>query len=182
MQGTIYQIRNIETGQTYIGQTTKTVEQRWTEHIYDATGKRSKSKGSYLHQALKKHGVEKFVIETVRSCENKEDLDFWEKKLIEEWHTLRPFGYNVSLGGTGVMHGRKMSAESKQKISKASLGHPGYIFEHTPEAKAKISASLMGNTRSVGRVHSEETKAKMRASHLGKKYKKKNKTLDSNSI
>jgi group I intron endonuclease len=168
MQGAIYQIHNIETGQAYIGQTTKNVEQRWKEHIYDAMGKGSRSKGSYLHQALKKHGIKKFVIEMVRVCENKEELDFWEKKLIEERHTLRPFGYNVALGGTGVMHGRKMSAESREKISKTLLGHPGYVFEHSEEAKEKISASLIGNKRSVGRRHSEETKKKMSDAHLGK--------------
>jgi predicted ArsR family transcriptional regulator len=51
------------------------------------------------------------------------------------------------------------------------MGRPGAKFKHTAEAREKITASLQGNTRSVGRVHSEETKAKMRASHLGKKVK-----------
>jgi group I intron endonuclease len=168
MQGIIYLITNIENGLAYVGQTTKTIDQRWTEHIYDALGKHSRSRGSYLHHSLKKHGIENFKIELVRFCKDKEDLDFWEKNLIEEWHTVRPFGYNIALGGTGVMHGRKMSVEARSKISKGLLGHPGAEFEHTPEAKAKISASLIGNTRSVGRVHSEETKEKMSKAHLGK--------------
>jgi len=168
MQGSIYKITNTETGLSYIGQTTKTMEQRWKEHVYDSLGKSSRSRGSYLHQSLKKHSIENFKIELVRFCKDKEELDFWEKKLIEEWHTIRPFGYNVALGGTGVMHGRKMSAEAREKISKGLMGHPGAEFEHTPEAKAKISSSLIRNTRAVGRIHSEETKDKMSKSHLGK--------------
>jgi hypothetical protein len=39
------------------------------------------------------------------------------------------------------------------------------------EEKARISASLIGNTRSVGRKHSDEMKAKISATQKGRKQK-----------
>jgi group I intron endonuclease len=181
MNGIIYKVTNIESGTSYIGQTTKTLKQRWTEHIYDATGNRSKDKGCYFHLAIKKYGPEAFKLIVLQECLNKEALDSVEKFYISHFNTVRPFGYNLSLGGSGVMHGRKMSAEARAKISAGLMGRPGAQFSHTPEARAKISASLMGNKRSVGRKLSDETKAKMRAAHLGRTYKKKDKSLDSSN-
>lgn len=173
MQGIVYQITNVTNGTRYIGQTTKTLKQRWAEHVYDATGAGSRSRGSYLHSAILKYGENSFSQEVLNTCLSKEALDIVEKFYISLFNTVRPNGYNICLGGTGVMHGRKMSEESKAKISAKSKGHPGYIFTHTQEAKDAISKSLLGNTRSVGRKHSAETKEKMRLAHLGRKYKKK---------
>jgi group I intron endonuclease len=160
---------------SYIGQTTKTLEQRWTEHVYDALGKRSKDRGCYFHLAIKKYGPESFLRETLNVCLNKSALDSVERFYISLFSTLRPTGYNLSLGGSGVMHGRKMSLEARSKISQSLMGRPGAKFKHTESARAKISNSLLGNKRSVGRVHSAETKEKMRLAHLGKKYRVKEK-------
>ena len=167
----VYKITNTITGMSYVGQTTKTLNQRWTEHVYDATGNRSKDKGCYFHLAIKKYGKEAFSMEVLNTCLNKEALDSVERFYIATLNTVRPNGYNLALGGSGVMHGRKLSTEARAKISKSLMGRPGAKFKHTAEACAKIAASLQGNKRSVGRVHSEETKSKMRASHLGKKVK-----------
>ena len=79
--------------------------------------------------------------------------------------------------------GRTYSEETKQKISAALTGRPGH--SPTVESRAKISAAKMGNKHCLGRQvseasraaisaghkgkkHSEETKQKMRASHLGR--------------
>ena len=153
---------------SYVGQTTKTLDQRWTEHVYDAIGKRSKDKGCYFHLAIKKYGPDKFCREVLEVCLDKDSLNLLEMHYISTINTVRPNGYNIALGGTGVMHGRKMSEETKAKISKSLIGRPGAKFKHTNEAKAKISASLIGNTRSVGRKHSKETKKKISEAHKGK--------------
>ena len=76
--------------------------------------------------------------------------------------------------------------ETKQKISKSRIGIPGSFLgrHHTeetraklraahlgkrlsPEARAKVSASLMGNTRTLGYVFSPECRKKMSARMAG---------------
>lgn len=78
---------------------------------------------------------------------------------------------------SAVTKGRKMSAEFCEKIRISRIGKEHTQFTkdkisvakkgqgHRPAAKAAISASLIGNKRSVGRVHSDETRAKMSAAH-----------------
>ncbi len=52
----------------------------------------------------------------------------------------------------------------RKNVSAALKGHEGHKF--TQEQRAKITASLIGNTRTKGSKQSEETRAQMRASHL----------------
>src|ERR1019366_10769503 len=170
MQGIVYKITNITNGTVYVGQTTKGLKQRWTEHVYDAVGARRRKHNSYLHLAIEKYGKENFIAEVLNVCLDKKSLDAVECFYIKSLNTVRPIGYNISLGGTGVMHGRTMSAEARAKISAGLMGHAGSKFKHTEEAKKKISDSLKSNFRSLGRVHSEETKQKMREAHLGRKF------------
>lgn len=179
MQGVVYKVQNKVTGKIYVGQTTKTISQRWTEHVYDSIGKKSKDRGSYLHEAVRKYGPDNFDISVLNLCCNKEALDSVETFYIKELNTVRPNGYNISLGGAGVMHGRKMSPEAKKKISdglkrayELKIRVPNKEGR-TEEFKKRISESLIGNKRSVGRKHSEETKLKMSLSHIGRKYKKR---------
>ena len=113
MQGIVYKITNITNGMVYVGQTTKTLSQRWTEHVYDSVGKR------------RKYGRESFTTETLNVCMDKISLDAVEKFYINTFNTVRPNGYNISLGGTGVMHGRNMGAEARAKISAGLKGHVG---------------------------------------------------------
>lgn len=84
-----------------------------------------------------------------------------EKHLIA---SLKDSLCNKTLGGEGFFGGthseetkeklrkanagKKLSAETKQKISEKSKGHPNYLKFHTEEAKMKISAALKGKKRS----------------------------------
>jgi group I intron endonuclease len=174
MQGIVYRITNTVNGKIYVGQTTKTLSQRWVEHVYDSVGKRRRKHNSYLHLAIEKYGKESFITEVLNICIDKNSLDDVERFYIKALNTVRPNGYNISLGGTGVMQGRKMSAEAKLRIS-AGLKKAYAIGTrkpngpiHTEESKKKISDSLKHNFRSLGRTHSEETKEKIRAAHLGR--------------
>ena len=69
--------------------------------------------------------------------------------------------------------GKPQTAETKAKISLAQKGIPRK--PHTAESKAKLSAVLTGkphkghNAHRIGVKHSEETKAKMRATWAQKK-------------
>lgn len=68
-----------------------------------------------------------------------------------------------------MLLGQHMSDEQRAKISATKMGH-----EVSVEARAKISVklsvALLGNTRSVGRHNSTETRAKMSAALKGYPY------------
>lgn len=84
-----------------------------------------------------------------------------EKHLIA---SLKDSLCNKTLGGEGFFGGthseetkqklrnaatgKKLSDETKQKISEKSKGHPNYLKFHTEEAKMKISAAFKGKKRS----------------------------------
>jgi group I intron endonuclease len=71
---------------------------------------------------------------------------------------------NMSKAGKG----RVLTQEHKDKIVKARKGiyHP----EYTPEWKAKISASLVGNSHTKGHVLTQEHREKISKSYWDTKY------------
>ncbi len=82
---------------------------------------------------------------------------------------------NLTDGGEGTL-GRKLSSETRAKISAALTGLQGQ--GKSPEHRAKISAALMGRVLSTatrekmsaarkGRVQSAETRAKMSIAQMG---------------
>lgn len=89
--GFIYKITNIKNGHSYVGQTRRTVEQRWKEHQYYYEG------CIKLQRAIKKYGIESFKVETLEQCDDSE-LDDREKYWISYYDTFNN-GYNLTLGG-----------------------------------------------------------------------------------
>lgn len=85
----IYQIRCLVNNKVYIGKT-NSVEKRWKGHLSLAKS----GKGYLLHKAIRKYGVENFVITILK--ENASDED--EKLFIKE-HRNR--SYNIHEGGEG---------------------------------------------------------------------------------
>lgn len=186
----VYLITNKLTNKSYIGQTTQPLPKRWKQHCNLAL----RGSPTYLHNSIRKYGKDKFVVSSLRICENLESLNYWETWYIEHIKTKAPLGYNLNDGGDG----RNPTPEVIQKISESqkgrvfsedhkrnlSLSHTGKIM---PVAvREKISAALLGKKKSeqhvlklkqlkksikpfLGKKHSPETILKMRAAHLGKK-------------
>lgn len=92
MKGYIYKITNKVNGMSYVGQTRYTVEFRWRQHQH-------KDDGTYFHNALKKYGVENFIVETLEECEVSK-LDSREIYYIAKYNTFEK-GYNLTIGGGG---------------------------------------------------------------------------------
>lgn len=92
MKGFIYKITNKVNGKSYIGQTKYTVEFRWRQHQH-------KKDNVYFHNAIKKYGVDNFIVETLEEC-NYEDLDSREMFYIAKYDTFNS-GYNMTIGGEG---------------------------------------------------------------------------------
>jgi group I intron endonuclease len=91
-KGYIYKITNILNGKVYIGQTIKTIEERFRQHIY-------KAGCTHLHAAIKKWGKENFKIEIIEEVP-KELLDEREIYWISYYNsTDNKIGYNIIKGG-----------------------------------------------------------------------------------
>lgn len=111
--GYIYLIRNRVNGKVYIGQTTKTVAERWHGHI-DQSKHRART---YIHKAIRKYGKEAFDVVILHQALNQEDLDEMETRSIWSHDSMDPnVGYNLLAGGRGSS-GRKWTPEQRAKAS-----------------------------------------------------------------
>jgi hypothetical protein len=100
--GYIYKIYNKENGKVYIGQTRRTIEERWKQHIYDS----NKNKPFALYMAVNKYGLDCFLIEELKSisCRDKhnliQELNEAEIFYINKYHSNDGIhGYNMNAGG-----------------------------------------------------------------------------------
>lgn len=114
--GYIYKITNKINGKVYIGQTTRSVEQRWKEHK-----NLSKRKSQlYLHRSMRKYGIENFIVSVIGTASNYEILNKYEQKAIKKFKSLSPNGYNSVTGGLNF----QVSDCTKLKFSQSHGGKP----------------------------------------------------------
>jgi group I intron endonuclease len=148
----IYKITNKINGKLYIGYS-KRPAARWYDHKKFA----QKHKKGVLYNAIRKHGVENFVLEIIyQSLDEHHTRNVMEDFFISKYNTRTPFGYNNAPGGQGgaIRSGLKHTDDTKRKISLSRLNKPS-----SDETKRKISASLMGsNNPMFGKKHSTKTK------------------------
>jgi group I intron endonuclease len=141
----IYQIINRITNQSYIGQTTQDLYERWRQH------KKKKSNCRYLKAAFNKYGIEKFDFKLI--CigfdNNLNDLEIF---YINKFNSIVPNGYNLRSGGN---NGGKHNEETKRKISET----------------LKKTLSITKRETKLGKPHTEETKIKLSNINKGKKCK-----------
>lgn len=96
--GFIYQITNLVNNKKYIGLTTSSIQERWKQHIQAL----NRGIDYALYQAMRKYGVENFIIEELEETPN-ECLNDREKYYIA---TIKTYikdnnGYNLTRGGEG---------------------------------------------------------------------------------
>jgi group I intron endonuclease len=188
----VYIITNTVNAKQYVGISVD-LERRWKQHC-SANGS-----SPYLHKAIKKYGIEAFVFTHFADAFDEEAAKAIEQILINEKGTKAPKGYNLTDGGDGIKNpsqsvrdkigyanknrskksresvsrkltGRKASEETKRKQFLAKIGS-----KRTNETKAKMSNSLKGNKRMLGKKHSSETIAKMKLAWAARKLKSSSK-------
>lgn len=146
----IYCITNLINGKKYVGQTKKTIQQRFSRHCW----KSEVNKNMPITLAIAKYGKDNFRVEKLLQCTTQEELDAAEIRFALELNTFSPNGYNLKAGnGPG-----SMSETTRLKISKKSRGRKA-----SDETRAKLSASHLGIRLS------EEAKQKLSAFFKGKK-------------
>lgn len=175
-QSGIYAIRNSENGRMYIG-SARELKRRWREHVYKLA--RGRHSSPSLQASWRKRGKDAFSFDVVEFVEDKNSLLAREQVWIDFW---RPY-YNVARVAAAPMLGRKHSPETIKKMSAvARADGRGGIVGHvvSAETKQKLSlanrgnksafgikrhpdtiAHLIGNKRSAGHRHSDETRALM---------------------
>lgn len=168
----IYCITNNLNGKTYIGQ------RKCPEDKTPDTDKGYMGSGFLISKAHKKYGIKNFSKSILAITETKENINILEKHFIALFREEGKAEYNLADGGQGGLLNehhrqriiesnlnRKVSFETKLKISKSVTGHKDSL-----EVRLKKSLSHKGKSSGVkGVKFSEETRKKMSLSHKGKK-------------
>ena len=94
MKGLVYKVTNAIDSKTYIGVTTKTIEERKKDHL-----KKSKKGKSYPFQiAIATYGIDAFIWEQIDTAFNTDELAKKEKEYILKYNSKEE-GYNSDEGG-----------------------------------------------------------------------------------
>lgn len=148
---TIYLITNSINDKKYVGQTIKTIQERWARHCWTCNLKANRMP---ITEAISKYRKENFKIEKIDEAESLEEANQKEIHWANYYNTFSPNGYNLKAGGRKYLH---MSEETKQKLRIAMTGRKA-----TEETRRKSSESHKGFKVT------DETKKKLSEINKGK--------------
>ena len=134
----VYCATNKINGKKYIGQSTKTLEERIRDHRHDAKHQVTRP----FMRALNKYGIEGFDWEVLCECSSTQEMIDKEIELIEKHGSFGHKGYNAHKGGQ--YRTEEIKAKTSKSVTKFLMGH-----KHSEETKRKISEARMGYKRSA---------------------------------
>ena len=114
MMHSIYLITNKSNGKVYVGKTTKTIDERFEQHLADAR----RGDDRRLYQAIRKHGVQAFAVSLLEIVEDKDASAAEIKSIADRQSKDWKFGYNMTDGGEG-RSGCEVLPETIEKLRKA---------------------------------------------------------------
>lgn len=176
MYGIVYKITCLINNKIYIGKTTRSIQERFREHLYSADSDRSYI--SYLYNAINKYGSQNFIIEEIEQCTSEAQLNEREIHWISTLHSQdSSIGYNIQNGGEGgnirskewqpsakqlaaLEYGRHLPASEKQKQQLSKRRKNIVVTNETREKLRKAS---------TGRIMTSQTRKKLSDSHKGLK-------------
>jgi len=178
----VYCIKNIINNKEYIGLTTRTLEERWKQHIRESNREGGWEWNTPLGNAIKKYGKDSFEVFVLEECSSETEMKQKEIQLIRERKSLASeTGYNLTLGGDGRL-GYKLSEETKRKIGE---GNKGKIMSNEAKEKMSIAAKkrCVGKPSPMdGKKHTEESKQKIISFLTGRKHSEESKRKRSESM
>ena len=137
--GTIYSIVCKVNGKRYIGQTVKSVSERWRGHLQESKSKSHRP----LYRALNKYGQSMFTIRAIENDIPLAQLSERERYWIEQFDTFNN-GYNLTTGGE---ESYTLREDVRDKISTTMSGvvkseeHIDAIRKSLKQRNAKFSVS-----------------------------------------
>lgn len=134
----VYLARNLANGKGYVGKTTRSLVQRWKEHVRNAVAKHDTMP---LYAAIRKHGAQTFEVNVLQECGSLEELNAAEVRWIANLRTFGE-GYNATPGGDGLYKGYKHTAATRAKMSANRSGKK--LGPATEEHRRHISEGRMG--------------------------------------
>ena len=92
----IYALCCKATGKVYVGQSKKTLQRRWEQHV---RASKSPERRTLLTVALREHGAAAFERYVIATADTPEDANRLEAAFIRGLNTMAPRGYNMKPGG-----------------------------------------------------------------------------------
>lgn len=132
----IYKITNIKNGKMYIGQTIRSVEERWKRHCADAL---NNILDTHFARAIRYYTPKSFTIETIDTAITQQELTAKESYWIT-WYDSIKNGYNEtsaenkSGGNTYKNKTTEELQQIKEKIRKSKMGEKN---PHATSVKCK---------------------------------------------
>lgn len=189
----IYKVTNKITGKSYIGKTTKSLNERKRQHL-----KLSKTKNTHFLNALRSYGENNFNWDIIDTAKTNDELNQKEIYWIKEYNSINN-GYNMIDGGTGGyniyavnanrekrkgktwedIYGKNKSLNLKENARNRIKEHNkifGFdnINEETLKQYAKKGACVRNN---MGYTHSEKTRKKIGVAKKGQKHSKETRNI-----
>jgi group I intron endonuclease len=176
----IYKIQNQETGKSYIGYTSKSIQERMNEHLRD-----SKRYNHHFAKALSKYSACVWKIEAIDFAFSQEEAVKKEMKYISLFETKKT-GYNSTDGGEGTFgyswtEEQKLKAsenayertdahrEAQKKIIQSNFDKITASRQTIEYKKAQRERNLGSKNPAYGRKHSEEHKKQLSENMKGDK-------------
>jgi len=117
MKFSIYVIED-HRNKLYVGMTSKTPEERFRKHVNEA----KRGVDTHLYRAMRKYGIENFVIVALDTAQTKSEAYTMETEWIDNLGTYQNWGYNETPGGEGApggedhpMYGKTLSIPARQR-------------------------------------------------------------------
>lgn len=184
----VYKATNKISGKCYIGKTTKSLDERKSQHL-----KLSKTKNTHFLNALRSYGESNFTWEIIDTAKTNEELNEKEIYWINQYNSVNN-GYNMIDGGTGGyniyavnanrekrkgktwedIYGKEQSLNLKEKARKRINEHNKIFgFDNINKERSKQYAKKGAYVRhNMGYTHSEETRKKIGIAKTGQKHSK----------
>ena len=150
----------------FYGGSSVNMSMRWSAH--KKLARDGSSKCPHLYSSMKKYGTEKFTIKPLIIC-SKETLELYEQRWLDKYYGTKGC-LNCSPNAVAPWRGRKMSLETKKKLSMSKMGNVPWNkgIKRTAMEKQHISDATKLAMSKLDNSCSEETKIKLSAVLTGK--------------
>ena len=132
----IYKITNLINNKVYIGQTIRTLQQRFNRHINDAM---NNNLNTHFARAIRKYGPENFAIEIIDTATSQDELTQKEQYWIGYYNSINE-GYNETdsqFKCGGNTYQSKSEEELKAISKKLSESKTGVLNPNARKIKCK---------------------------------------------